>query len=496
VFFRVSKPRTFIAYSRTLDSDDNPVSRLIGVSLMRVGGTAYKYTGRHWWGVPPAEKASAGDFNQPLTGKDADDLAKAIGFTPYGPKESGTSVMVIGPEFGLSSEDKLWETPEGRARIAQLMHETLGFWYWPRSMGGYEGDGRLSAAVICDGKKEALDAGKAKYPIPLYADCLEALQSYLKGDKNKANELMVRVSEVRGRGQRIGLLAIAKRPYRAREIHAINLVENHPLKEMIMDREGEGKDANPICRHVALVREPGQVVKYLETAECTQNGMEYAGVFVLAPAGTDAAEIRERIKLSEPPSHDDWSKEERWAALAVSDICRNAAEYVAPPSSSTGAMSDRAGRISLLLSSLWSSGEGEGGLKKGGGGGGGGSGGGGKSTSGCKWSQELALIEGKPRVIYNVSLNAKTTAGTLTCALKASLYGGGNDELPGGTGANFIGWFAKGSDGKPARRLGTTPQLKVTKDLSGATILAIANAEIDAAIAATFKIEQDGNTAS
>ena len=131
VFFRVSKTRTFIAYSRTTNENGDPVSRLIGLSLGKIEGTSYMYTGRHWWGIMPTNREHSKLYNQPLTGSAADELAGKIGFEPYKTTESGTSVMIIGPEFGLHSEDKLWEKPEGRERIAQLMHETLGFWYWP-----------------------------------------------------------------------------------------------------------------------------------------------------------------------------------------------------------------------------------------------------------------------------------------------------------------------------------------------------------------------------
>jgi len=221
--------------------------------------------------------------------------------------------------------------------------------------------------------------------------------------------------------------------------------------------------------------------------------MEYAGVFLLAPNGADKEEIKVGIKRSEPPSHDDWSKEERWASLAISDICRNASAFAAPPSSSQGALSDRAGKVSLLLSSLWSSGEGLGGAT-GGGGGGGTADSNGKKSVGCKWDQELALIEGKPRILYTVHLSSKVQPGKIRCALKAALYGGGNDELPGGTDRNFIGWYLKTDDGKPGKRLGTKPILGINKDMAGKILLAVVNAELEAAVTANFKIDENGSS--
>jgi hypothetical protein len=491
VFFRVSKPLTFISYSRTVDANDKPISRIMGVSLGRITGTLYKYTGRHWWGVPPSNQELENDFNQPLTGKEADELAASIGFKQYGHKESGTSVMVIGPDFGLNSEHKLWESQEGRSKIAELIYETLGFWYWPRSMGGGEMDGKLVISVLSESKKHLLNAKEAKYPIALFADCLEALQANLKGNTEAANNLLVKVFEVRGKKQRIGLLAIAKRVYRHRESHSINLVENHPLREIIEGLQGDGSNQHtpPLCHHIALIREPGQVIRYLPTAECSQNGMEYAGVFLLAPNGQDKDEIRSSIKRSEPPSHDDWSKEEYWARLAISDISRNAAAFVAPLSSTQGGISDRAGKVSLLLSSLWSSGEGLGGLKgvdrnnldsgddKN------------SRSSGYKWDQELTLIDGKPRVLYTLYLNNKNKEGMIRCSLKAALYGGGSDELPGGTDKNFLGWYIKGDDGKLGKRISTKPILHITKDMANMVVLALVNAELDAAITATFKAD-------
>jgi len=493
VFFRVSKARTFIAYSRTEDAEGHTVSRLMGVSLSRVNDTLHQYTGRHWWGVAPAGQERKQGFNQPLTGKAADDLAEAIGFTRYAEKSSGTSIMVIGPEFGLSEEQDLWESAEGRGRIAQLMQETLTFWYWPRSMGGGERKGRLNASIHAEGKALPISATEAKYPIPVFADCFAALQEKLGGEDPDPN-LYVKIFEIKGRAQRLGLLAIAKRAYRKRETHAIDLVENHPLRAMIQagDDEKNGAETNPSCHHVALIREPGQVVRYLPTVECTQNGMEYAAVFLLAPNGKDKDEIREHIKKSEPPSHDDWSKEERWAQLIVSEVSRCVASFAAPPSATQGSISDRAGKISLLLGNLWDSGEGRGGGDGGGGGGGGGGGDGEGKTSTCKWEQELTLHAGKPHILYTIQISPKIKKGTLRCSLKAALYGGGSDEIPGGTKKSFIGWFAKNDDGKPGKILGKTPTLGITEAMSGKAIMALAKADIDAAIAATFNLDRNG----
>jgi hypothetical protein len=215
--------------------------------------------------------------------------------------------------------------------------------------------------------------------------------------------------------------------------------------------------------------------------------MEYAAVFLLAPNGKDKEEIRELVKRSEPPSHDDWSKEERWAQLIVSEISRCVASFAAPPTASQGSISDRAGKISLLLGNLWDSGEGRGGN----GGGGGGGGGEGKSSA-CKWDQELTLYAGKPHILYTIHLSPKIKKGTLRCSLKAALYGGGNDELPGGTKKYFAGWYVKNEDGKPGKILGKNQNLEITDALCGKVIIALAKADIDAAIAATFNIDRNG----
>ena len=358
-------------------------------------------------------------------------------------------------------------------------------------MGGGERKGRLNACIQAEGKALPISATDAKYPVPVFADCFTALQSKLNGDEEIDPNLYVKIFEIKGRSQRLGLLAIAKRAYRKREPHAIDLVENHPLRAMIQagDDDKNGTTTNPSCHHVALIREPGQVVRYLPTIECTQNGMEYAAVFLLAPNGKDKEEIRELVKRSEPPSHDDWSKEERWAQLIVSEISRCVASFAAPPSSSQGSISDRAGKISLLLGNLWDSGESRGGTDVGGGGG---SGGGQGKSSACKWDQELTLHAGKAHILYTIHLSPKIKNGTLRCSLKAALYGGGSDEIPGGAKKCFAGWYAINENGKPGKVLGKNLALKITEALSGKVIVAMAKAENDAAIAATFNIDRNG----
>lgn len=77
-----------------------PVRRLIGAKLgephhATVNGRERRFTGRHWWGVTENREG----FADPLEGEDAVHLAAELGFPDRDRERTGTSIMIVDPQF-------------------------------------------------------------------------------------------------------------------------------------------------------------------------------------------------------------------------------------------------------------------------------------------------------------------------------------------------------------------------------------------------------------
>jgi hypothetical protein len=97
----------------------------------------------------------------------------------------------------------------------------------------------------------------------------------------------------------LGWLSLSLATQQHRGDWAVNAIEDHPLTDQLKDELGVPAHSN----HVALMRGPGQVIRYLSTRTYPDPRLEYAGVFLL---DTDSDEATNEFIDSEPPSHDDW----------------------------------------------------------------------------------------------------------------------------------------------------------------------------------------------
>jgi hypothetical protein len=134
--------------------------------------------------------------------------------------------------------------------------------------------------------------------------------------------------------------------------------------------------------------------------------------------------------------------------------------------------------VSSSLASLWSSGEGSGGIRvtRGGGGGGGG------ATSKIKVKPgKLFAIEGVNYVSIQFSApDLEGWSATVKATVKSVLYGGGNDDIDEGEEGSprLVGWF----DQEPstgtlkeirARALSTSPAFTIAQAYEGQTLCAL-----------------------
>ncbi len=448
VFFRFSSVKTIITYTRTTDERGNIVSRIMGMSLCK---ETEEQTGRHWWGVAPP---GCTEFNQPLTGAEADKLAKAIGFNNYVQNETGTSVMMLGPSFPIQSAHTatIFSDPEGRSQFMQAIKEALLLWYWPRMQGSGKNDGKLVCTLSCDqSQDETLTPDDLPSPLHLYQICFNEIQKTISNPAYKPDP-QVTVKFIKKGSDGYGYLAVFKSSKSPRpKYESQATTPRHPFGPALWGTS----DGVASCRHVALIRAPGQVVKYEQMAESSLPANEYAAVFFLHPSGPNAKEIEAEVKKSEPPAHDDWAiQSNKTVPSIINRIRGDIQSIVAPNIASHSGNSDRMGKVALRLGGLWGEGDAGGGNDDDDTGGGGGGGGGGGQI---KSEAELGTFR-KEGCIFIRLLRAPVFPSGKTkieLSAKARTLGGGTMDVDSETGepinksgnlpGHIYGWFS----GKP-----------------------------------------------
>lgn len=472
VFFRFSGAKTLITYSHTVDEHGKAVVRLMGMTLNRDCFEQHHCTGRHWWGVKPASAKT--EFNQPLTGDQADALAAAIGFQPFGKNETGTAVMIIDPVFqSIDKEGNPAATAQGRATLAEAFRESLVAWYWPRLMGSGEQNGKLICEINHDGKPIKLSDSIEDCPFKYYAFAFEQIQKKI-ADPSFVPDPQTYLKEVRWKDESYGYLAVFKTNKEERPSFVTeSLVFNHPLASLLWSTG----DAPAISNHVALIRGPGQVIRYTEMASCSRPSQEYGAVFFLHPTGPKAEEIKSEVKNSEPAAHDEWSAVKSPRAAKILQTVRGlVTQYVSPASTSNTGSSGRMGRVALALGSLWGAGEAAGGT----------------TTDGpgpspdpapsdrlpkgtLKFNSWLGKYDNHKCVFVEVAIPKIIGSATkIEVNVTARLLGGESTEIDDEQSGKVIGWFHN-PDKEPTKKalLSADKDLEIVKDIIGRKVLLI-----------------------
>ncbi|CAM5270245.1 hypothetical protein SALBM217S_01033 [Streptomyces griseoloalbus] len=124
-----------LVHSRCRTPEGSYETRLIGCTLWKSyvateRGGDRRYTGRHWWGD------TSGDVVEPLVGAAAEIAAQRLGLRPFGPQETGTTVVVIDPNLDE------FEQPTD---AADYLAETIAWHLWPKMI---EMDGKPPAMAL------------------------------------------------------------------------------------------------------------------------------------------------------------------------------------------------------------------------------------------------------------------------------------------------------------------------------------------------------------
>jgi hypothetical protein len=260
------------------------------------------YTGRHWWG------RMRNAVVEPLLDNEADTAAGLLGMRQFEGDELGTSILILKPRLGQ-------RTPEEAVRFMALSF----LWnFWPKLVAASTSDVTMRPELACESEPVPVPDPRHFPPLQGFVEALEGLT--LGSESRDPNGQIISIDSLRPI-QHLGKLSLRK----------------FQVRERIEPDVGED-DVSPLDRfshHVALLRQPRLVVRYLPGPALASDMIEYAGVF-LADREVDHA-----FAASEPPTHDDWSyqmledaREKSFVRVALRRIDEALREYTDRPSSS------------------------------------------------------------------------------------------------------------------------------------------------------------------
>lgn len=318
VLYRASQVGLCLVYSQAC-YNGSIEPRLIGVS----GGdgdyddAGCRYTGRNWWGVPGAD-----GIVDPLTGRSARELAESLGMRIPMEHDTGTSIMVVAPDFaGVTN---------GLDRVAAIADAAMK-WAWPHALDIGKGP-NIRFVFTAD---SCLIPSPEPLGHPVYREFASA---YMEGrkrilDPDYQSNWQTTFTPIRSMrpSQNLGLLT--------------HRVSHTPVT-----------NGSELENTVALMRDPRMVVKYLPVS-AHPNGVPVFGVFISAP------DMNEKFARSEPVTHDDWVYQQASVGKNAPNPVRIAIDKIRETfrvlsvqgaKAGSGVASKGASRVSAALGSLLS----------------------------------------------------------------------------------------------------------------------------------------------
>jgi len=276
-YFLASSLKTICVHTRFsngLGMESRFMAAALGPQFESQGPEGQRFTGRHWWG----QLAQDGVVD-PILGTEADALALLLGGVQRSPDACGTTVYVLAPDF------------EGAApqQVLSQMGRAIMDYFWPKLIDGPGHTPTMSFSVRYEGRELPLPTVHEDPELALLARAFATASA--KAPSGGA--VLESIASQRPK-KLLGHLALVRQPSA--------LVGSQPAAGE-RDDDGAGLYQRGLRRplqHIALMRAPNFVVKYLEGPLVPYQLAEYAGVFRV-DADADAAFAR-----AEPPTHDDW----------------------------------------------------------------------------------------------------------------------------------------------------------------------------------------------
>jgi hypothetical protein len=242
----------------------------------------HPYTGRHWWG-----RLAEDGIVDPLVGQEAEEAARRLSLpNRSGPNSLGTTVVSVAPRLvvgtGAGAADAGEEMELTPLETAQHIAECIAWNFWPKIV-ERGGPPAMRFSVSVNGEEVPVPD-----PVehPALSGFVRALRRLDGGEST--SDALGELREIRGRRPRrdIGRLGLERISLSGQESDW-----RRPI--------GAPPAGGPI-HHVALMRQPELLVRYLRGPEPPVEGVGYAGAFRCN------AEVDGAFRASEPPAHDDW----------------------------------------------------------------------------------------------------------------------------------------------------------------------------------------------
>lgn len=285
----------------------------------------YQYTGRHWWGRNEEEVV------EPIRGAEADALAQQLGLPGFTEGERGTTILILLPVLG---ERSLLQT-------LQLAGIHLLWNCWPKMLKIGQNKPSMMFELTYEGRSIPIPDPHEFPPLQGFAQAMENLKSRRLDSENSILSQLVPI-ECHSPKQRLGQLSLQRFAVKERQEQLTSGEEVFPF--------------NGLSHHVALMRNPELVVKYVQGPPSPSSQVEYAGVFIVAEQTDDV------FAKAEPPTHDDWvyqsldnAREKTFVRVALRRIQEALLDFtLSPPTSNKGmdilplgAFADRLGGLLL-----------------------------------------------------------------------------------------------------------------------------------------------------
>jgi hypothetical protein len=266
VLYEASRLRTCGIYTQVFEKGVFENRLIFAAVRDSFSGTDGKnYSGRHWWGD------LSGETLEPWTGSAARELAVALGIAGMNADQTGTSIAVLDP---------LVRSDGGLLEAIQAVRDACVEWAWPHFVD-------LSGAPSIDFEFRIDD-------VPLALPNLAS--DPLSKSFFESYELAVKVLESESEDLPWPWSAVLIRSQKPSKLMGALVYRSHFTGEAAF---GPAKSRT---HHIALMRNPHFVVKYLEVLP-DPAGHPLIGVF-LAAGNADLDFAR-----SEPVAHDDWKPE-------------------------------------------------------------------------------------------------------------------------------------------------------------------------------------------
>jgi hypothetical protein len=261
-------------------TDDSGQHRLIASTIGdHFNHRGQRHTGRHWWG------RTIDDQPQPLLGQEADDLAKTLFSHPLDRGETGTSILVLQPDLGDRDE----------ASAVQHVVDAVLWNVWPKLVPIRDGETPpMRLSVLHNGREIQIPDPAAVQPFSGFVDALRHVRARSMGEvpPSPVGRWTVNVEDHLFESARpeqvVGHVGVAR-------MWGAPPAEDDGDEGLVPARHFDGP-----ARHLALLREPELVVRYMEGPPLNQPGTQWCAVF------KPVRELDEHFAEAEPPSHDDW----------------------------------------------------------------------------------------------------------------------------------------------------------------------------------------------